>query len=52
MSQQDKQLVKILLGTSDHNIPFDSLRKLLNTLGFEERIASIRMPIAKGVTEI
>lgn len=26
MSQRDKPLVKILLGTSDSNIPFESLR--------------------------
>jgi hypothetical protein len=38
MSQQDKLLVKILLGTSDANIPFDPLCQLLRTLGFDERI--------------
>jgi predicted RNA binding protein YcfA (HicA-like mRNA interferase family) len=38
MTQQDKLLAKILRGTSDANIPFDSLCKLLQDLGFEERI--------------
>ena len=38
MSRQDKLLIKILLGTSDANIAFESLRKLLKGLGFEERI--------------
>ena len=53
MSQQDKLLVKILLGTSDNNIPFDSLRKLLNTLGFEERIRGSHHIFSKdGIEEI
>jgi predicted RNA binding protein YcfA (HicA-like mRNA interferase family) len=38
MSQQQKLLLKILLGNSDANIPFDQLRQLLHTLGFTERI--------------
>lgn len=38
MSQQDKLLVKILLGASDANIPFEPLRQLLRNLGFSERI--------------
>jgi tryptophan 2,3-dioxygenase len=38
MSQQDKLLLKILLGNSDINIPFDQLRQLLRALGFTERI--------------
>ena len=38
MSQRDKLLVKILLGTADANIPFDQLCKLLRTLNFDERI--------------
>ncbi len=38
MSQQDKLLLKILLGNSDINIPFDQLRQLLRSLGFTERI--------------
>lgn len=38
MSQRDKLLVKILLGASDANIPFEPLCQLLSSLGFEERI--------------
>lgn len=38
MSQRDKLLVKILLGTADTNIPFEPLCQLLRNLGFEERI--------------
>lgn len=39
MSQQDKLLLKVLLGNSDVNIPFDQLRQLLRSLGFTERIS-------------
>ena len=39
MSQQGKLLLKILLGKSDVNIPFDQLRQLLRSLGFTERIS-------------
>ncbi|RCJ29259.1 toxin HicA [Nostoc minutum NIES-26] len=38
MSQQDKLLAKILLGTSDTNISFTELCQLLRSLGFDERI--------------
>lgn len=38
MSKRDKLLVKILLGTADANIPFEPLRNLLRSLGFDERI--------------
>ena len=33
-----KILQKILLGTSDKNIDFTSLRNLLKSLGFQERV--------------
>ena len=39
MSQQEKLLLKILLGNSDVNIPFDQLCQLLRSLGFTERIS-------------
>ena len=39
MSQQGKLLLRILLGNSDVNIPFDQLRQLLRSLGFTERIS-------------
>jgi hypothetical protein len=38
VSKQDKLLVKILLGNSDANIPFDQLCQLLRKLEFDERI--------------
>lgn len=53
MSQRDKLLVKILLGTSDANIPFDSLCQLLCTLGFDEHIRGSHHIFAKdGIEEI
>jgi predicted RNA binding protein YcfA (HicA-like mRNA interferase family) len=38
MSKIDKILLKILSGSSDNNIEFDDLLKLLKILGFEIRI--------------
>ncbi len=38
MSKYDKLLFQILRGTSDANVPFDDLRHLLTSMGFEERI--------------
>ncbi len=38
MGKYDKLLLQILRGTSDANIRFDDLCKLLQYLGFEERI--------------
>jgi predicted RNA binding protein YcfA (HicA-like mRNA interferase family) len=38
MSKHGKLLEKILLGTSDANIPFDGLCQLLKRLGFQCRI--------------
>ncbi len=53
MSQQDKLLTKILLGTSDANISFAQLCQLLRHLGFEERIRGSHHIFAKeGVEEI
>jgi len=53
MSQQDKLLAKILLGTSDSNIPFDQLCQLLRTLGFDERIrGSHHIFSQEGIEEI
>jgi virulence-associated protein VapD len=40
MTRTEKTLEKILRGTSDANIAFTDLRKLLERLGFEERILS------------
>ncbi|MBW4420448.1 MAG: type II toxin-antitoxin system HicA family toxin [Myxacorys californica WJT36-NPBG1] len=53
MSQRDKLLVKILLGNSDANIPFEQLCQLLCNLGFEERIRGSHHIFSKeGVEEI
>jgi predicted RNA binding protein YcfA (HicA-like mRNA interferase family) len=53
MSQRDKLLVKILLGNSDANIPFDQLCQLLLSLGFEERIRGSHHIFSKtGIEEI
>ena len=38
MGQYEKLLIKILCGTSDKDISFDDLCKILTHLGFEERI--------------
>jgi len=38
MSKYDKLLSQILHGTSDANVPFNDLRHLLTSMGFEERI--------------
>jgi len=38
MGKYDKLLLRILQGASDANIRFDDLCKLLQHLGFEERI--------------
>ena len=38
MSASEKLLLKVLRGTSDANISFDDLCKLLELLGFEARI--------------
>ena len=38
MSEQTKLLARILSGRSDNNISFDSLCRLLVSLGFEQRI--------------
>jgi hypothetical protein len=42
VSQQDKLLAKILIATSDSNIPFAQMCQLLRRLGFEERIRGSR----------
>jgi hypothetical protein len=53
MTKQEKLLTKILLGTSDRNISFDSLCQLLQQLGFEKRIRGSHHIFTKeGVEEI
>jgi hypothetical protein len=49
----EKILEKILRGTSDANIPFDGLRRLLKNLGFSERNrGSHHIFFREGVEEI
>ena len=49
----EKLLEKILRGTSDANIPFDGLRRVLKNLGFSERIrGSHHIFFREGVEEI
>jgi hypothetical protein len=53
MVRQDKLLEQILRGRSDANIPFGDLCRLLNVLGFEERIrGSHHIFVKSGVIEI
>jgi len=53
MTQIDKLLIKILSGTSDNNIDFEDLRKLLNVLEFNKIIKGSHHIFYKdGVDEI
>lgn len=53
MSEGEKLLVKILRGTSDTNIPFNSLCRLLEKLGFDERVRGSHHIFSRvGVEEI
>jgi len=53
MGQREKLLDKILRGTSDANINFDDLRRLLKALGFGERIRGDHHIFTRaGVAEI
>lgn len=53
MSKTDKIREKVLLGFSDANIDFDDLRRLLNALGFVERIKSTHHILTRtGAEEI
>ena len=52
MSKYDKLLFQILRGTSDANVPFNDLRQMLTSMGFEERIrGSHHMFRRAGVVE-
>jgi hypothetical protein len=53
MSRRDKLLVKVLLGNSDANIPFEPLCQLLSSLDFEERIQGSHHIFSRdGIDEI
>lgn len=53
VSESEKLLVRILRGTSDTNIPFEGMCRLLRQLGFEERTRGSHHIFTKnGVEEI
>jgi len=53
VGEQDRLLLRILRGTSDANIPFDGLCRLLRRLDFAERIRGSHHIFTKeGVEEI
>jgi hypothetical protein len=53
MGEHEKLLFCILRGSSDANIPFDGMRSLLRSLGFQERICGSHHIFTKdGVEEI
>lgn len=51
MARRDRLLDRILRGTSDANIPFADLCRLLHRLGFDERIRSSHRIFTKGGVE-
>lgn len=53
MVSREKLLARLLRGTSDANIPFDALCRLLRDLGFEERVkSSHHIFTLEGIPEI
>ena len=53
VSESEKLLVRILRGTSDTNIPFEGMCRLLRHLGFEERTRGSHYIFTRdGVEEI
>ena len=53
MGKYEKLLLQILCGSSDQNIPFDDLCKLLENMGFEKRIRGSHHMFSKdGVEEL
>ena len=53
MTEHDKLLFRVLRGASDTNIPFEGMRSLLRSLGFQERIRGSHHIFTKeGVEEI
>jgi len=51
MSKYDKLLFQILRGTADANVPFNDLRHLLISIGFEERIKGSHHIRKAGIVE-
>jgi hypothetical protein len=53
MTRAERLLERVLLGTSDADIPFAGIRQLLEALGFQERIrGSHHLFTRKGAEEI
>jgi predicted RNA binding protein YcfA (HicA-like mRNA interferase family) len=53
MGKYEKLLLQILCGSSDRNIPFEDLCKLLENIGFEKRIRGSHHMFSKdGVEEL
>lgn len=53
VGQSEKLLIRVLRGTSDTNIPFEGMCRLLRHLGFEERTrGSHHIFTRDGVEEI
>jgi len=53
MTEHEKLLARILRGSSDANVDFEGIRKLMRTLGFTERIrGSHHIFVKDGVEEI
>jgi predicted RNA binding protein YcfA (HicA-like mRNA interferase family) len=53
VARVEKTLEQILRGNADANIPFSGMRRLLNQLGFEERVrGSHHIYTRNGVAEI
>ncbi len=48
MTKYDKFLAKVLSGRSDSNIDFNDLRRLLESLGFAERVRGSHHMFAKS----
>ena len=48
MPAQDKTLDKVLRGTSDANIDFDDLCRLLHRLDFDERTLILKYKLGGG----
>lgn len=53
MGKVEKLIDMVLSGRADHNIPFADLRRLLERLGFDERVrGSHHIFVRNGVGEI
>jgi predicted RNA binding protein YcfA (HicA-like mRNA interferase family) len=51
VARDQKLLLRILSGTSDANVGFDELRRLLRHIGFEERVKGSHHIFVRGGVE-